>query len=321
MHERVDINMKYKHEFHQTMNESQKKGVSEFEQMVSNGKLDFENVSNCICGSNNLLPLRSKDRFGIRQPSVICGDCGLIFNSPRLTPESNEYYYTSGLYRKKYGGYNEPSKNISKTAIRMLEFFNGNNIDLTNKTFFEIGANTGYNLYTVMEQGFQASGIEPDNNAISIGRKAGIDIIHGTIENCQLNSKYNVVFMFEVFEHFIDPVQAIKNITNKLNPDYVYISTVGVLAPIWQDIDKFLQVGHPYNYTLGTLTNIMASNGYELINGNESIEAVFRKNANAKIHMNNDYLRIINKFKRHPILKEIRYRFTRIEKILNKIVT
>ena len=44
---------------------------------------------------------------------------------------------------------------------------------------------------------------------------------------------------------------------------------------MWQDIMRFPQIAHPYNYTLGTLAMVCRAAGFELVHGDERIVALF----------------------------------------------
>ena len=145
------------------------------------------------------------------------------------------------------------------------------------------------------------AGIEPDALACSIGNAFQLNIQQGIIEDLQGNGDFDLVIMVECFEHMDLPAKALASIQTFLKPGgLLYIQHIGLLRPMWQDIMKFPQIAHPYNYTLGTLAMVLGAAAFELVYGDERIVALFRNTGavGPVIPDRSQYDRIADKFTR-----------------------
>ena len=121
------------------------------------------------------------------------------------------------------------------------------------------------------------AGIEPDARACAKGNVSGLNIRQGHIENLTGTNDFDLVIMIECFEHMDHPVLALEHIASFLKVGgLLYVQHIGLLREMWQDILKFPQIAHPYNHTLGTLAMVCRSAGFELVQGDERIVAIFR---------------------------------------------
>ncbi|MEK7103995.1 MAG: hypothetical protein AAB842_01170, partial [Patescibacteria group bacterium] len=106
-------------------------------------EIDFENLSKCpYCFSQNLIFLfKAKDRL-TNLPGEFylcrCGDCGLVFQNPRVKEKDIGTYYTD-----KLGYYNPPAKQTKQTVRTKAKIFLKNqilvnhfNYPLSKKTFY-----------------------------------------------------------------------------------------------------------------------------------------------------------------------------------------
>ena len=69
--------------------------IEEIKKFNNNIKVKFENTSCLNCQSNNDQILFKNDRYGIKQQTVLCKNCGLTYSNPRMTEESAKYFYSS----------------------------------------------------------------------------------------------------------------------------------------------------------------------------------------------------------------------------------
>lgn len=73
------------------------------------------------------------------------------------------------------------------------------------------------------------------------------------------------------------PYKVLDNIYSFLKTGgFLYIQHIGLLRPMWRDIMRFPQMAHPYNYTSGTLAMVCRVAGFELVQGDERIVALFK---------------------------------------------
>ena len=251
----------------------------EFLKLVAEGSLQYETVP-CLCGSVFFDNLTTVDRHNIPQFTNLCVHCGLVVNMPRIDHAAYTWLYSSGMYRDLYYGgavsvtYPADSGGVADEMIANLAAYDCHL--KSGSRVLEIGCNTGYNLHGLRKQGFNVAGIEPDGNACAVGNALGLNIQVGKIEDLKGNGDFDMVIMIECFEHMDLPYKALDNISSFLKPGgFLYIQHIGLLRPMWQDIMRFPQIAHPYNYTLGTLAMVCRVAGFELVHGDERIVALF----------------------------------------------
>jgi SAM-dependent methyltransferase len=104
----------------------------------------------------------------------------------------------------------------------------------------------------------------------------------GFSEATALDSRFDIVILSHVFEHMVDLDSALVDLRRLLQPGgVVYIEVPGVLSihrrPVYRfDWVAYFTHAHIYHFCLATLDNVLSSHGFELISGNEEVEALFR---------------------------------------------
>lgn len=289
--------------FLKAVSKKQRINFNKFLQCIADGSFQYERVD-CLCGNDEFDVLTSVERHKLPQFMCICTRCGLVHNNPRLDQRSYAYYYESGIYRGHAGETVAdvyPPDTTESHYPKIVAFLNANDpAPGTRKRAFEIGCNTGYNLFNFKKNGWDVGGIEPFQAACDEANRFGLNVTCGQIEHHQGSNDYDLVFFSEVFEHLMDPVSALKAVHSVLKPDGIlYIGHIGLLHEGWKNIYKFAQVGHPYNHSLATLKMVVEAQGYELIAGDEGINAIFHRaktEARAYECDPNAYAAIVDKF-------------------------
>ena len=254
----------------------------EFLKLVAEGTLHYETIP-CLCGSELFDNLTTADRHNIPQFTNLCVHCGLVLNMPRLDHAAYMWLYSSGIYRDIYEGDGAAAMTVLNASERgeadtILAFLAQHAPDFVNRhRILEVGCNAGINLLGLRASGFEVAGVEPDARACAAGNAYGLNIEQGHIENMVGNGDFDLVILIECFEHMDQPMLALERIRSFLKPGgLLYVQHIGLLREMWQNILKFPQIAHPYNYTLGTLAMVCRSAGFELVQGDERIVAIFR---------------------------------------------
>jgi len=264
----------------------------------SNDKIQYENIKCILCGSLKNKILFKNDCYGIKQQTVMCKKCGLIYLNPRMTEESTNYFYSSDIYRKIYGGI----KSIDRYLSNFKRQYNNNNkLDLNeyypelfydfinnNEIYYdsvcEIGAGGGWNLIPFISNGKQVSGYEPSPLLCNLGKEtANINLINGFVNDVEGN--HDLVILKHVLEHFNNPLNILLDIRNNINK-YLFIEVPGYITKIPK-----IQNAHNYYFTLNTLEAILTKAGFKTITidyckSNDYIFGLFEK---SDIEINTNY--------------------------------
>lgn len=300
----------------------QKKKIELYNKAIRDGIYKFEEVSCNLCGSNQKKVLFRNDRYGIDQNTVICMKCGLLYSSPRLTSSSVEKFYRSDEYRNIYEGesiqeiflgryknafsYKFTSFNHRKyTELSFVDFLNETGIAFN--SVCEVGTGGGTNLIPFTIMGKEVTGIDYSEKLIDLGRKKGINIFQGSIED--MDKSYDLVILIHVLEHFLNPVEQIKKLRNYTNR-YLFVEIPGMVNRL-----PSLQNAHFYYFSINTLFSCIYRAGFKAINyrtidSNNYIMALFEKSNDFFYYYNfsneiNQVLGIIKRFKDKNFVKNI----------------
>lgn len=163
----------------------------------------------------------------------------------------------------------------SKVSAQMhqfrLEYFEEfvNRYGLKNKRIIEIGAGCGEYMQIMGLCAAKVCGLEHNGEAVEIGRKAGLEMYQGYIEDASQvlpNGPYDAFYINNFLEHVPEPNIFLKGIVNNLTDDAVGIVEVPNLEMILDRklFSEFIQ-DHLVYYTKNTLKLMLEKNGLEVI--------------------------------------------------------
>ncbi|MGB3182563.1 MAG: class I SAM-dependent methyltransferase [Cyclobacteriaceae bacterium] len=157
----------------------------------------------------------SQESFAISE----CENCRLRFTNPRPKSDELSKYYESEAYishsGKSYGLISPIYKLVRQYAIR-------NKVGLINKyahkkaRLLDIGCGTGSFLSAAAKNGWEATGVEVNNEARSIAQKESNANIYPSIFDLPAKSKYEVITMWHVLEHVYNLEDTLKRIKELL---------------------------------------------------------------------------------------------------------
>jgi len=166
----------------------------------------------CISCDNKSLIEYSKDSY-MKLPIYFCSICGMYItgrNEEEIKNRSIEIYKkeywdkreAEEAIRTNYSDINSQGKKrqwISQFAYCKPYF--------KNKNFLEIGCGQGQTIFWFEENGFNVSGIEPDErNVLLINQKLKSGYCKaGFAEEFNISGDYDIIWISHVFEHLIRP--------------------------------------------------------------------------------------------------------------------
>ncbi len=163
--------------------------------------------------------------FGSHGPIIKCGHCGLIYVDEKISQSQISTYYEVAqdpLY------FAEQSAR-EKTFKRYLSCLGKKG------KLLDIGTNTGLFVRLALDAGWEAIGLEPNKWAAKYAIKNyNVKLINKPFEkNIFPQNNFDVITMWDVIEHFTDPVEEMKKIYDYLKPDGVFaFTTVDPVSPL-----------------------------------------------------------------------------------------
>lgn len=206
---------------------------------------------------------------------VRCLNCGLIYQNPQLTADELLSHYP----RDKYELYRDDIAG-NKKSIKQLDFRHSmtrrcRQVELYHPTpgrLLEVGCATGGFMATMRNRGWQVVGVELNPEAANYGRQVlGLDIHSGKIEDIDFEEKsFDVVAMWDVFEHVLDPKHTLTVVRKILKPGGLFVAATPnpsslearVFGDAWAGWDR---PRHLYIYSPEVLRRYLQDAGFEEI--------------------------------------------------------
>ena len=270
------------------LNRLQREMKGEVERKVADGTYAFEKVPCPVCGGDDFDPLAEKDRYGLYLPVVICRDCGLIQTNPRMDQHAYNAFYNDE-YRRLYVGSPHPTDVFFRRQYdkgrRIFDYLGTRGLLEGGREMrvLEVGCGAGGILHYFRKQGFLVEGLDLGESYIEYGRsRYQLNLSVGTVHDLdpsRLEDAPDLIIYSHVLEHILHPNDELQRIRGLASDDtLLYIEVPGVknlMRSYDMDFLRMLQNAHVYHFTLRSLVNLLARNGFGLIDGNESINSVF----------------------------------------------
>jgi SAM-dependent methyltransferase len=236
--------------------------------------MSYTSISPCpVCGCTKGALLSSIDGK-TRQPLIVlqCAECGLGYIDPLPTHEQLQAWYTQG-YREDYKNSFQPQMRHVLRAGRMSldrwAWLRQNGSRLKIKRSLDIGASSGEFVYLLKTCGVDANGLEPHKGYSAHARdKLGSSIRTGTLQDWYdaiiEEEDFDLISMFHVLEHLVDPVASLVQMRSLLNPGGVLYIEVPNSSVMCAPTNVFFRA-HTLYFTSNSLFQTMAKAGLSVI--------------------------------------------------------
>lgn len=197
---------------------------------------------------------------------VKCTGCGMVFTNPGFTKAALHRYYASidvdhagnldresDFFRRIYGS----------GLARIAPHARG-------RRLLDIGCSHGFFLDMAREAGFETHGLELHAGDVEIARAHGHDVRACTIEATDPSERYDVITMWDVFEHIPDPHPFLDVVFARLAPGgllFLQVPNSGALAPqvLHERCNMFDGLEHVCLYDPATIRRIAEDRGHALL--------------------------------------------------------
>ncbi len=229
-----------------------------------------------ICNSTHIVLFHDKV-FGLDESKVFkCENCGVIFLFPYLTNSEiaelyqnyNEVCISRGVFKSMPSPDEVFRLGLTEAELRCKRFQDR----IKNKYVLELGASAGSFLYYSEKIAKQTYAVEPcKNNREYIKEKITTYSYEDMNYLMKRNRKFDVIFLFHVFEHMTSPIGFLKKIKLLLKEDGCLIIEVpnadDALISLY-DIEEFkdfyFQIQHPLYYNEHALRYIFEASNYNM---------------------------------------------------------
>lgn len=152
--------------------------------------------------------------FGIHGPIVKCSACQVIYVDEKLTQQQVSTYYEVA---------NDPLYFDEQEARRITFQKYLKKIPRKGK-LLDIGTNTGLFVKVALDNNWEAAGLEPNKWGVEYAKKNyGINLVNKPFEKGTFKKEsFDVVTMWDVIEHFMNPVLEMKKIYSIVKPGGVF---------------------------------------------------------------------------------------------------
>lgn len=208
-----------------------------------------------------------KPSVGLGYSLIKCLECEVVFSFPFKAPSNDFYTNASDISSEQR--HNELGSLPRKHPIRPKI------IQLADKckTVLDIGCGNGSFLAYASSHGFRGVGIDGDKRSIELARTRKLTNVefynYDIYRYCQeFDLKYDIVSMFEVFEHLDKPKEVIKIINDLLPSNGLFVGSLPNIHR-WMMWDFHMNFElPPYHLTFWNIkswTNFLNRNGFEIV--------------------------------------------------------
>jgi 2-polyprenyl-3-methyl-5-hydroxy-6-metoxy-1,4-benzoquinol methylase len=224
-----------------------------------------EIVKKCpLCGGENSNPFDQRKFRGKLVVNRICQDCGLVFQSPRMTEAESETFYIEE-YRLFNEGSIEPTvRNMAAQKARAdsLLAFTRPIVEKVSR-HLDIGCSMGILLQRFAEEFHcQPVGIEPGEAHRTRASNAGL-AVHASLEELEKSGAgyFELISMSHVLEHLPNPAGYLVHLRETLLDPQGWLL---LEVPNLYAHDSF-ETAHLVSYSPHTLVQVVEKAGYKLV--------------------------------------------------------
>ena len=197
---------------------------------------------------------------------VKCKSCNMVYLNPVFTDEALTQYYTNNQVEQGVVVADDTSfyANLYNKGLASVE----NTTSVGN--ILDIGCSAGIFLDIAKGKGWKTYGLELNKIEFSVSKGKGHKVQNELLENALFDEKFNVISLWDVFEHIKDGDSALKLMKDLLTDNGVIFlqipSSDALAAKIMQKkCNMFDGLEHTNLYGVESLTKLVESNGLKIL--------------------------------------------------------
>jgi SAM-dependent methyltransferase len=202
---------------------------------------------------------------GIRFQIVACKTCGLVRSDPIVDPDEMARLYVASEFT-----YEREVANLRPTYGRHLSELLA--LGAGRDSLLEIGCGSGFLLQEALARGFaDVRGVEPSAHAVALAHpdirpRIILDIMRPGLFAPET---FDVVCMFQVFDHIPDPGSLLDECWRVLKPGGVVLAVnhnvASLSARLLKERSPIVDIEHTYLYSPATMVQVFALHGFATV--------------------------------------------------------
>ena len=224
-----------------------------------------------VCGQSKFLLRHNLGKYKY----LTCSHCSAAIISPFPTPEEANKWYTADDYYANsdrnlgYEDYRQLKDGLIKTHKKRNKTIKAENL-FKDKQILEIGCALGYYPETLKPEFTQSyTGLDLNKTAIQTVRGKGYRGVVGDISVLPETAQYDIVIMFDVLEHILEPNIFLSLLKKRMKPKGKVIlatpSTTSILARVAREKwVSYIVPQHVILYNPKALNYLFLRNGFEI---------------------------------------------------------
>ncbi len=257
-----------------------------------------EDVRTCaLCGSDHSAPFDQRTFHGRKVTNRICLDCGLVYQSPRMTEVEATVFYADEYRLFQEGSTDPTARNLTIQKARASSLYDF--IQPVLPAVFrhlDIGCSTGILLQQFQDAYHnQAVGAEPGEAHRIHAREKGLTV-YATLEDLEKagEARFDLISISHILEHLPDPVGTLTHLRERI------LTPTGWLlleVPNLYAHDSF-EVAHLVAFSLHTLREVLNKSGFDIV--------IFAKHGRPNSALLPLYLMVLCRPARQPGIRPVR---------------
>ena len=230
---------------------------------------DTEEVTCCLCDIPGTVRYRMPPLAVVR-----CPRCGLMYVSPRLSPDALQRLYDEPAYFEDGGVYG--GRGRFNPAMALQRNWTSGRLQLIQDavpppaSLLEIGTGYGLFLSAAQDAGYKTRGVELSRTAATHARDArGLDVFCGQLADAPDGDPAAAVCFWDTLEHVPNPLAFLAEVRRRLDPDGTFACSVPYVSSLparllgrrWWTLKPEQHIWH---FTPRTLRAVAARAGLEV---------------------------------------------------------